>query len=372
MARIAYVFGSNGPADASQLKYAQADADAIHQVLESPTCDFRVIRPEASSDPYLLQKTFDEIAVSCKRDDQFLIYFSGHGALYRGRLWLYLDNTTATISTTALAAARLVEALEHCPAKNKLLILDCCNAGGAVGGVKDAAAIAVQEMGRDWLVSCNHLILFASGRLEKAREFDALQGSFLAHGIGRVLKNAPARGVTLAELVRRLQQHASEHNSGKPPRDQVPYPYLFGEQQGDFLIAPPRPAGHAGSRPVRLVFPENEEPDIDLLLETLAPYEAWHEDFLRHNLPIEVELPPFIAPRERRLREMYERNDWPRPEAVSQGAKDYAKEFVESVIPEYRAEIAQGVRSVVGNFARWLRQSSLTYTKEDREQVLRG
>src|SRR6516162_171700 len=122
--RRAVVFGSNGPEYADPLKYSATDAESLAKVLKSPRCGFDV--PPISSDarPADIVQTIEEVAQDCKDQDTFVCYFSGHGDLFKGSLWLLLDGTKQdAVPTTAINASKIVTAMGWCEARNKLLIL---------------------------------------------------------------------------------------------------------------------------------------------------------------------------------------------------------------------------------------------------------
>src|SRR5262249_20768445 len=151
----------------------------------------------------------------------------------RGELFLVWDTTTKDLFSSALPAADVVKALNRCQAENKLLILDCCRAGGAVG-LKDGLGVPVDELN---IKPDNSLVLMASGRLESAREFDSLEGSFLARHMADALtdnffdadKDEDNR-ISVHDLMQWLTDRALQHNSSS--KEKVPYPSLFGQQKG--------------------------------------------------------------------------------------------------------------------------------------------
>jgi hypothetical protein len=237
MARKAFIMGSNGTPAFGVLKYAREDADAIAEVLGSSRCGFQLFRPDHDADAYDLRRQLNRIVTSCSADDTFICYFSGHGELDKGELFLIWEDTTEDLFTTALPARHLLEAMQRCPARNKLLVLDCCHAGGAVGA-KGPAGIPVQELR---IEPENHLLLMASGRLEKARELDHLGGSFLTTSICQALGSSfhdadrdQDDRISIEDLKAWLEERAAEHNASSAIK--VPVPHFFGHQQGDFYL----------------------------------------------------------------------------------------------------------------------------------------
>ncbi len=232
MARHAFVMGSNGSLNFGRLQYAQADANNIGASLESPRCGFAVTYGKNNADVFELRRQLYRVSTACKPSDTFVCYFSGHGELDEGELFLIWDDTDVNLLGTALPVSDVMKALRRCEAQNKLLILDCCHAGGAIG--KGKSGVPVKELPID---PDNYLVLMASDRLEKAREFPYLRGSFLASSICDALgesffkadKDEDQR-ISIQDLMEWLKRCASSHNSYS--QEKVPYPYLFGQQRG--------------------------------------------------------------------------------------------------------------------------------------------
>ena len=141
---------------------------------------------------------------------------------------------------SALPVSEIMQALAHCQADNKLFILDRRHAGAAVSGYgfKDASSLPVEETVKPE----NFLVLMASKRLERARELDDLRAGFLAFNICSALTErfheaVPADSNTLSiqQLKKWLETQAHEYNHDHP-RQQVPVPYLFGQQKGELLL----------------------------------------------------------------------------------------------------------------------------------------
>jgi formylglycine-generating enzyme required for sulfatase activity len=240
--RIAFIFSSNGPDDLNPLKYAAEDADRIARSLSSPKCGFRVVRPTSGSDPFDLRRQLFTVTESCNPEDLLICYFSGHGILEKGSLFLLWDGTDINRPiSTAIPVSDVLQALQYCKANSKLLILDCCHAGAAAGkiGVKSAAATLISDTN---LYAENHLVLMASGRVEQARELEELQGSFLTvkicDALDEMLYDADVDQdgrLSVNDLSRWLERQAREHNNQFPDR-KVPIPYLFGQQKGEFFL----------------------------------------------------------------------------------------------------------------------------------------
>jgi hypothetical protein len=245
MARLAFIVGSNGPRGPTlnPLKYAKQDARQFAAALRGPRCGFKVTIATNTKDPFMLRRELFGVSESCGPDDTLVIYFSGHGVISAGNLVLLLDNSALDrVLGTAIPCVEFMNALSSSKSQNKLLILDCCNAGTAAGGFKDGVGTPVEELG---IKSENHVILMASGHLEAARELKELKGSFLTkticEGVTKKFEDADKDGdgaLSLQDLRRWLEQRAAIHNRNHPNL-RVPIPQQFGRGRGDFYLTLP-------------------------------------------------------------------------------------------------------------------------------------
>lgn len=241
--RRAFIMGSNGPDEADPLRYALQDAENIRKVLSQPQCGFEVSSPELGSRSFAVYEQLSESLASCTEEDTFICYFSGHGVLEKGQLFLLWDNTQIDrLPFTTLSVVRIVEDIKHCKAQNKLLILDCCHAG-AIGntlGLKSGIETPVEEI---TIPPENYRIIVASSRFEYARELEILQGSFLTANICSAIceklyeadKDQDGK-ISIDDLEWWLGEKAKEHNRNIPKNDHVPYPHSFGLKKGDFFL----------------------------------------------------------------------------------------------------------------------------------------
>jgi hypothetical protein len=240
--RIAFVFASNGPRNLDPLKYAVEDASRIGMSLASAACGFSVTTPSPGSDAFDVRRQLLKVTESCTPNDSLICYFSGHGILEKGNLFLLWDDTDVNHPiSTAIPISEVLQALRYCKAKGKLLVLDCCHAGAVVNmvGMKDAAGTRITDTN---VLADNHLVLMASDRFERAREVEGLRGSFLTTNICAALDDNLYDAdidldgrLSVSDLMRWLEQRATEHNK-RFPHLEVPTPYLFGQQKGQFFL----------------------------------------------------------------------------------------------------------------------------------------
>lgn len=244
--RRAFVMGSNGPAGSTQLRYVLNDVENMRTVLSDPRCSFEVESPDPNFSPWKIHEQLANITASCTQDDTFLCYFSGHGRLENGSLFLLWNESDADrLSSTALSVPIMMQQLSSCKAHSKLLILDCCHAGAVVNMLKSGNEVAIEEFVTK---PDNYLILMASGRHQLAREVEELQGSFLTANIcdalGKKLDESDFDGdgrISIVDLHKWLKLKFKEYNEKVLDKDRVPLPFLYGQFKGDdvFLTLPP-------------------------------------------------------------------------------------------------------------------------------------
>lgn len=78
--------------------------------------------------------TLASIAQAAGERDSLLFYFSGHGIAHEGESYLLpRDARLAALRHTAIAMRDLRELLDHSPARARVIVLDACHAGAAMG-----------------------------------------------------------------------------------------------------------------------------------------------------------------------------------------------------------------------------------------------
>lgn len=125
--KIALVIGVSNYEYAGQLKNTLNDANDISTKLE--ILGYKVIKmldPEIKS----MNVKIDSLAKKLKTDDNFLFYFSGHGAEYNGENYLFVKNSNPSIPSDmpyeTFPIGKLLGKLEFANVKTSILILDAC------------------------------------------------------------------------------------------------------------------------------------------------------------------------------------------------------------------------------------------------------
>ncbi|RWY75272.1 SUMF1/EgtB/PvdO family nonheme iron enzyme [Rhizobium sp. WSM1325] len=270
--RRSIVIGSNGPEGRHQLQFAEHDAQKVRDALRSMYCGFETEDGIGITSQVALRRFFRS-AESCREEDTFVAYFAGHGLLDRGDLFLLFQNTDkARLMETGLRADDIMKAMNRCRARNRVLILDCCNAGqvAAKSGLRHEEPKAVmKDLG---FTSESFEILLASDVLESAREFEALKAGFfsatLCQGLTDLWRRADRDkdgSVSVTDMGDWLAEQAAQHNAKAERDDVVPIPIVAAFGRGKtYLTRPP------GSFPYHEIDMADGVPGVVL---PLAPFE---------------------------------------------------------------------------------------------------
>ena len=207
------------------LKYCKNDAKLMTSCF-GEKYNYQVFQPSLQKQEIL--KELDKLIDNSQKTDTIILYFSGHGIIDERLYFLLADDSSK--SSNKLDINGIVDTFETCKAKNKLIILDCCNA----------------ELGHEtWKpkISNKYFLLTASEFLEEAKELDSKESSFLTYNLVQSLEN-PSLDILNSDNIIQLQslynllvKRAIEHNNtyadtGNP----VPIPNLVGNQKNDFNL----------------------------------------------------------------------------------------------------------------------------------------
>jgi formylglycine-generating enzyme required for sulfatase activity len=245
--RKAVIIGSNGP-KIRQLKYAESDAARVAQTLSSVACDFAVV-PSIGESANEARDKFLTIAENCRGEDTFLAYFSGHGVIDGGDLFLIFESSSADgLMKSSLTAQEILMAMRRCKATSRVLILDCCNAGQidfrtGLRGTQDR--VAMRDLGFE---NASFDMILASDALEAAREFEKLKGGFLSMAFCDGLTDDRSKAdrdrdgaVSVTDMQLWLESSAHSYNQRQSqPSDRVPIPRKVGVGYGTTFLTRPR------------------------------------------------------------------------------------------------------------------------------------
>jgi hypothetical protein len=152
------------------------DAEALADVLRDPAIadfDVTVLLNEPT---HVVGEAIGSFYGACRRDDLTLLYFSGHGLKDDdGRLYLAMTNTRRdSLLFTGLPATAVSDAMDQCPSRRKVLVLDCCYSGAFPVGRTAKADPAVHTLER--FQGKGRAVLTASDATSYSFEGDQVSG----------------------------------------------------------------------------------------------------------------------------------------------------------------------------------------------------
>ncbi len=102
---------------------------ASDHILEMNDASSGKLRPTKANTSAALESFLNSKAI--RPDDRVVVYYSGHAILKDNDAWLVpVDFNTREPTDSGIALSQVHDALKACPAHVKLLVLDCCHAGG--------------------------------------------------------------------------------------------------------------------------------------------------------------------------------------------------------------------------------------------------
>jgi len=233
--------------DSGGLNYCATDAVKLAAALEKIGYDrARIKIPSADqvAPCYNLERLLREFCRECGDQDLAIFYFAGHGWVdKRNRFNLSLADDLNDYDNN-FSNARLLEALESCSARDKLLILDCCQAGASQKPLKDYDWRAVDAGER-------FQVFTAAGSKENTIEIDGpspggLFTDFLCRALSRAAEGRLGRGgkLWLDDVDQYTQRLARRHRAADDR--QVAIPGVYGKTSHRILLAEgiPHPTGY--------------------------------------------------------------------------------------------------------------------------------
>ncbi|GIG59780.1 hypothetical protein Lfu02_41520 [Longispora fulva] len=112
------------------------DAEALAAVLRDPDIAGFDVTILINEPLHVVGEAIGDFYRERRLDDLALLYFTGHGLKDdEGRLYLAMANTRLdSLLFTGLSADLIDQAMERCPSRRKVLILDCCYSGAFPAG----------------------------------------------------------------------------------------------------------------------------------------------------------------------------------------------------------------------------------------------
>ncbi|SES47423.1 caspase family protein [Actinokineospora terrae] len=193
------------------------DAELMRSALTDPRTGLHLpadVRVVADADQRGVLVALDEFFDGAARDDQLLLYYSGHGKLdAHGNLHLAARDTRADrIMSTGVAARAVVEMMAASRARAKVVLLDCCHSGG----FKSAPDLPRHLGGRGVFVLASSL----SVQLTRDAEQPGEPSPFTRYAAECLAAGHPATGgyVTVDDLYRHIADRMADARLSTPQR----------------------------------------------------------------------------------------------------------------------------------------------------------
>jgi Caspase domain len=192
--------------------------------------------------PRTPREIFDNFfTVAGQADDVLLVYYAGHGVLDRdGHLHLAVEETDPLQPIgNAVEFERLRRALATSPAPLRILILDCCYSGQALGrqgadADDDAETAVAQVIAED--VAEGMYVLTSSDRQSTSRYFSDERTTAFTGALLRALAARPNDEIRLGDVYPFVE---SELLHGPPARRQLSAPALSHREACGQCASPP-------------------------------------------------------------------------------------------------------------------------------------
>ena len=115
---------------------------------------------ETISNPSVVQMQKAVARTAQDAEDGLIVYYAGHGLLAGGRLHLTArDSVEADIEFSGVDINKVREAIRASPARKRIVILDCCYSGGAVGamsgGTSGVIASALDDFAGSYVLTAS-------------------------------------------------------------------------------------------------------------------------------------------------------------------------------------------------------------------------
>jgi acetyl-CoA synthetase len=166
-----------------QLRAPARDAEDLAEILGDPDIGAFTVTQVIDADERQVRRAIDVFLSDRGVGDLVVVYLSCHGVLdRRNRLYFAASDTLKMqLGSTGIPAAWLMDELEECRARSKVLILDCCFSGAFAHGSKGDADLDLERRlaghGR------GQAVLTASRAGEYSFEGEALPGAVTAGSV---------------------------------------------------------------------------------------------------------------------------------------------------------------------------------------------
>lgn len=254
--RIAILIGTNEYSKMEKLEFAESDAKEMGKVLLDPEiCGFDEVIELIDKNKDEVSKAIEKVFKNAKKDDEILIYFSGHGKpSYKFDLCLlFKDTDPESLLATSLKFDYINECKDQSACNRVVVVLDCCYSGTA--GMKGDF---LQEMLSSYSGS-GTVLLTSTGETGSniAKENKELKHGVFTHYLLKGLKNWAA----------------DDNDDGIITVDDI-YRYTFNETKARGLQRPQKKGSYEGEmilgRNPQKIRAKEFEQKKDLLMKYLS------------------------------------------------------------------------------------------------------
>ncbi len=263
--RIAILIGTNEYSKVDKLEFAENDAKEMGEVLlDQNICGFDEVIELIDKTKEEVSHRIEKVFKNAKKDDEILIYFSGHGKpSYKFDLCLlFKDTDPESLLATSLKFDYINECKDQSSCNRVVVILDCCYSGTA--GMKGDF---LQEMLSTYTGS-GTILLTSTGQT----------GSNIAKE-DKELKH----GVFTHYLLKGLKDWAADHdNDGVITVDDL-YRYTFNETKAKGLQRPQIKGSYEGEMVLGRNPQKIRDRDFELKKEKLMQYLSSAPSFVIHR-----------------------------------------------------------------------------------------
>lgn len=179
--------------------------------------------------------------VAAQADDLLLVYYAGHGLLdAKGKLYLTMPRTQQDrLRWTGLPYSHIHEVVHDSPAANRVVILDCCFAGRAIGVMSDPLSVVSGQIE----IAGTYTLTSTSANTVSHAPIGARHTAFTGHLLDVLTSGSedPVPLLTMHTIYRSLLRSLAAHG--------LPRPEQRGTLTADQLaLVPNRTAGVSAAR----------------------------------------------------------------------------------------------------------------------------
>lgn len=152
------------PADPDHLPALPAVVNNLAALVEALTDATVLGMPRANIDvlanPSVVEMQTAIAHAAEEAEDGLIVYYAGHGLIAQGRLHLTArDSVEARIEFSGVDIQKVREAVRASPARKRIVLLDCCYSGGAMGamsgGMTGAVASAIDDFAGSYVMTAS-------------------------------------------------------------------------------------------------------------------------------------------------------------------------------------------------------------------------